>query len=114
MAFDVFSGPGTETILPGTPIPIDARRTRRRRRKMKVEATEIVDRVMRFYEEDDTARDNEREARIQRYAKYRLWTEGKTWPWANSSDIGLPDMMEKALRLQDTLHNAVMATRPVT
>ena len=41
-----------------------------------------------------------------------MWTEGKDWPWENSSDAAIPDMMTASMRLQDTLHNAVMSQRP--
>lgn len=86
---------------------------RRRRRKLDVDPGRIVDRVTLFYETDHELRGAEREARLQRYAKFRMWTEGKDWPWDAASDVPLPDIMEKSLRLQDTLHNAVMAARPV-
>ncbi len=87
-------------------------RTRPRKQRFSFDKQEIVDRVLKFYEEDDTARTNEKEARIQRYAKFRMWTEGKNWPWPDSSDFALPDIMAPALRIQDTLHNAVMSSRP--
>ncbi len=91
----------------------EPRRRRSRSRDMKFEKADIVDRVLRFFEKDDSDRSAEKEARIQRYAKYRMWVEGKSWPWPNASDVPLPDMMEKSLRMQDTLHNAVMSMRPV-
>ena len=52
------------------------------------------------------------EARLQRYAKLRMWTEGRNWPWEEASDVALPDIMTHSLRIQDTLHNAVMSIRP--
>lgn len=96
-----------------TPSPPPVRRRRSRRRKFDLDKKQIVDRVIRFFDTDDTDRSREKEARIQRYAKYRLFTEGKDWPWADSSDIPLADMTEKSLKIQDTLHNAVMSSRPV-
>lgn len=92
---------------------VDVRRTRSRKRSLRFDKQEIVNRVIRFFDNDDSDRSAEKEARIQRYAKYRMWTEGKDWPWENSSDIPLPDMAEKSLHLQDVLHNAVMSSRPV-
>ncbi|HDY64846.1 MAG TPA: hypothetical protein ENH84_01265, partial [Phycisphaerae bacterium] len=74
---------------------------------------EIVNRVKEFRDADMRARSGDIEKRIQRYAKYRMWTEGKDWPWPNSSDAAIPDMMTHSLRMQDTLHNAVMSRRPV-
>lgn len=70
---------------------------------------EIVDRVIRFHDADETARSDEREARLQRYAKYRQWTANLEGPW---SDVALPDMMADSQRIQDTLANAVMSARP--
>lgn len=88
------------------------RRTRRRRSNIRIDNEKVVDRVLDFYERDLSDSSTERELRLQRYAKFRMWTEGKDWPWENSSDLGMPDIMEKSLRLQDTLHNAVMIQRP--
>ena len=87
-------------------------RTRPRGKSFKFDKTEIVKRILKFYRDDDTDRSVEKEVRIQRYAKFRMWTEGKDWPWPDSSDVPLSDMMEKSLRVQDTLHNAVMSARP--
>lgn len=88
------------------------RRTRRRK-DFQIDKQQIVDRVMDFFEKNETDRSVEKDRRLQRYAKYRMWTEGKDWPWPDSSDVALPDMMEKSLRMQDTIHNAVMSSRPV-
>ena len=87
-------------------------RTRRRAASLKVDRQEVGERVRKFYKDDLSARSTDREARLQRYAKFRMWTEGKDWPWENASDIGLSDMQEKSLRVQDTLHNAVMSNTP--
>lgn len=97
--------------------PIDemlqpAPRPRRRVRSVAIDRQEIANRVCDFYTDDLQGRQTDRDRRIQRYAKFRMWSEGKSWPWVGSSDIGLPDMMEKSLRVQDTLHNAVMSSRP--
>lgn len=92
--------------------PAAARRTRPRTEGFKYDAAIIATRVDRFYRDDLLSRADELEARLQRYAKYRLWTEGKDWPWEGCSDFAVPDMSEKSLRVQDTLHNAVMAQTP--
>ena len=89
------------------------RRNRSRAAKVKIDKAEIVNRVISFFEKDDEDRSIEKQMRLQRYAKYRMWTEGKDWPWPDSSDVPLPDMAEKALHMQDVLNNAVMSTRPV-
>lgn len=52
-------------------------------------------------------------ARIQRTAKYRGWRETKTFPWDNASNQHLPIIMTDVQRTEDTLHNAVLSTRPV-
>ena len=51
--------------------------------------------------------------RLQRYAKLRGWTEGKSFPWQDASDVALGDIMTASLRVQDSLHNAVMSGTPV-
>ena len=87
-------------------------RNRRRTRKLNFDRQEIFDRVDKFFERDHRAKSRSRDARLQRYAKYRLWTEGKDFPWPNASDIALSDMTEQSLRMQDTLVNSVLSTRP--
>ena len=84
----------------------------RRRRSIKVDKQAIVDRVLDFYQRDLESTTDEREIRIQRYAKLRMWTDEKDWPWEHASNIALTDMLETSLRVQDTLHNAVMMQRP--
>ncbi len=88
-------------------------RRKRSRTQFNVDSTDIVDRVLHFFDIDDGARATEKELRIQRYAKFRMWTEGRDWPWPDASDVPFSDMMEKSLRVQDTIHNAVMSARPV-
>jgi hypothetical protein len=88
------------------------RRKRSRIESLKIDRAKIADRVKKFYDEDMNDRSEEIFIRLQRYAKYRMWTEGKDWPWEGCSDVGLPDMMQHSLRVQDTLHNAVMSIRP--
>lgn len=88
------------------------RRFRPRSESVRFDQAEIFERVKAFYDQDVEDRHPDIEARLQRYAKYRMWTEGSGGPWPGSSDVSLSDMMEKSLRVQDTLHNAVMAQRP--
>jgi hypothetical protein len=92
--------------------PAVARRTRERRQFRNLDRKEIADRVVEFMDADMQARGQDEENRLQRYAKYRQWTEGKSWPWEDSSDQAIPDLVTSSLRVQDTLHNAVMSTRP--
>jgi hypothetical protein len=88
------------------------RRERARKARITVDHDKIAQRVVDFYTEDDQNRAMDIEARLQRYAKFRMWTEGKNWPWEDASDCAIPDMMTHSLKVQDTLHNAVMSTRP--
>lgn len=92
--------------------PSPTARTRKRRPSLTVDRAEVFERVKKFFDMGIAAHDTSREIRLQRYAKLRMWTEGKDWPWPNASDIPLPDILEKSLRTQDTIHNAVMSTRP--
>lgn len=87
-------------------------RVRVRTNTFKFDNQKIVDRVDGFFNDDMTDRDVDRDARLQRYAKFRMWTENAEGPWVNSSDQSVSDMMEKSLRMQDTLNNAALAQRP--
>jgi hypothetical protein len=78
-----------------------------------VKRREIVHRVIKFSDDDQDARVDDKERRLQRYAKYRQWVEGKDEPWENASDIALSDMAEASMNLQDTLTNAILSSRPV-
>jgi len=88
------------------------KRERPRISSISVDRGKIVERIKRFYQDDNTNRSQDIDARLQRYAKYRMWTEGRDWPWENATDAAIPDMMTASMRLQDTLHNAVMSSRP--
>jgi len=90
------------------------RRNRRRKSEGKFKNEDIANRVVDFVKQDSDARVDDTELRLQRYAKFRMWTDGgDDWPWEGSSDIGLPDIMTDVLSLEDTLHNAVMSNRPI-
>ena len=91
---------------------IQIARSRNRIDSLRIDRAEIANRVIDFYNKDNEERSDEVDARLQRYSKYRMWTEGKDWPWEDASDAAIPDMMTASMRLQDTLHNAVMSQRP--
>lgn len=78
----------------------------------KLNKADIAERIKRFYDDDNQNWADDIDARLQRYAKYRMWTEPKNWPWEMSSNFAMPDLMTASMRLQDTLHNAVMSSRP--
>lgn len=88
------------------------KRTRPRSSAVKADREIIAQRVIDFHKSDTNSRFHDIDARLQRYAKFRQWTEGKDYPWADASDASIPDVMTASLRMQDTLHNAVMSTRP--
>lgn len=87
-------------------------RERSRIESLKIDKPTIAERIRTFYDNDMQDRKDEINARLQRYAKFRMWTEGKNWPWPDATDSAIPDMMTASMRLQDTLHNAAMSQRP--
>lgn len=88
---------------------------RERRRTLDEAArSSLVQRALDFYEQDTSDRGLEMDARAQRYAKFRQWRDDTaTSPWEGASDVQLGDLMRASLRMQDTLYNAVISTRPV-
>lgn len=86
---------------------------RTRKRSIKVDAEALVRRALDFADSDEMARSEEMDLRDQRYAKFRMWRgNSATQPWDDAADAALPDIMTDVLRVQDTLYNAVMSTRP--
>ena len=88
-------------------------RTRTRKRSFTIDNKAVFQRIHNFYDVDIEQRDFDRTARLERYAKFRMWVGDKDWPWEDASNIPLSDMMEQSLRAQDTIHNAAMAARPM-
>ena len=88
------------------------KRSRKRIESLKIDKAKIAERIKEFHDRDHQDRKWEIDARLQRYAKFRQWTEPKNWPWENATNAAIPDMMTASMRLQDTLHNAVMSARP--
>jgi hypothetical protein len=89
------------------------RRTRERKKTLPVKREKIAQRVIDFAKRDRENRAEERDRRLQRYAKLRMWAESQEqFPWPDSSDFAVPDMATASLRTQDTLHNAFMSHRP--
>ena len=79
-------------------------RTRSKISSFNLDKDTIAERIHTFYENDNQDRTAEIDARLQRYAKYRMWTEGKDWPWENASDCAIPDMATASMKMQDTLN----------
>ena len=74
---------------------------------------EFIKKVFDWYEDDLEDRTDWAQRRIQRYAKLFGWLEPKSYPWPNASNQHVPMLMTNSLRTQDTLHNAVLASRPI-
>lgn len=84
------------------------------KRSISVESKEeFVKTVLERYAEDLQDRADWSEQQLQRTAKLRGWLEAKQFPWPNASNQHIPMLMSNSLRTQDTLHNAVMSSRPV-
>ena len=90
----------------------EAKRKRPRSSSVTADKTLVAQRVVEFYTKDIQDRAYDIEARLQRYAKMRMWKEPKIWPWSDASNAAVPDIMTAQLRMEDTLHNAVMSQRP--
>lgn len=75
--------------------------------------TKFIETVLERYDQDLQDRREWMDARIQRYAKLYGWMEPKHYPWPNASNQAVPMLMTNSQRTQDTLHNAVLASRPV-
>ena len=74
---------------------------------------QFVQDILARYQDDLNDRTDWSEGRLQRYAKYRGWLEPKNYPWPDASSQHVPMLMSNSQRTQDTLHNAVLSTRPV-
>ena len=87
---------------------IGVKRERKRIDSFTFDRDKVSSRIEKFYQDDTTNRTAEVDARIQRYAKYRMWREDS----GDDADVGITDLATHSLRIQDTLHNAVMTMRP--
>ena len=74
---------------------------------------EFIQTVLERYDQDLQDRMEWSDARLQRYAKLRGWLETKNYPWPNASNQHEPSLMINSQRTQDTLHNAILGSRPV-
>jgi len=86
---------------------------RTRKRTLGLDSDMLVERAVRLATEGEDSRTEELNAAQQRYAKYRQWRSGdRASPWNDASDAAVSDMMTASLRIQDTIYNAVISTRP--
>ena len=94
--------------------PRDTRRNRRKPKIIKDDEVELVlDDILARRQTDEDARADWMRMRLERYAKYRGWVNPKSFPWPDAANSHIPIMFTDSQRFQDTLHNAVMAIRPV-
>lgn len=84
-----------------------------RKQSLVKDKEQVVHELIERLETDIEDRADWAERRIQRTAKYRGWREIKTYPWQDASNAHLPIIMTDVQRTEDTLHNAVLSTRPV-
>jgi hypothetical protein len=56
--------------------------------------TEIANRVVKFYDDEKMLRDRGRNARLQRYAKYRCGPKARTGRGRTPADAAVPDMLQ--------------------
>ena len=99
--------PVEATALPPKPAKLT------RKRSLKLDHDLITQRVIKEFDQDIQDRAEWMDRRLQRYAKMRGWLEPKNYPWPNAANTHVPLLMTDSQRMQDTLHNAVLATRPV-
>ena len=87
---------------------------RERKRTISAELKKkIAERAVQFFNNDNEDRQIEMDLRAQRYAKFRQWkVTNDHSPWDNSSDATVSDMARTSLKMQDTLYNAIISTRP--
>ena len=57
------------------------KRKRPRSSSVTADKEKVAQRVVDFFTKDVADRSFDIEARVQRYAKFRMWTEQKNWPW---------------------------------
>lgn len=86
---------------------------KRATRSMKVKRTEVVESVLQRLKDDLADREEWMQHHLRRYAKYRGWTEQKTWQFEGASNAHLPITMYSCQRMEDTLYSAVMGMLPV-
>jgi len=94
--------------------PITApKRERTRRNRLRKKKRELAERVITFAKDDRDGRKDTRERRLQLQAKLRMWQERvENLPWPDASNVALPDIATASLIAQDSLHNAVLSSRP--
>jgi len=99
-----------QAALPTPPPPL--RLPKRERRSFTINRGEVVDSVLKRLSQDLDDRSEWMDAYLRRYAKYRGWTEEKSWQFEDASHAHIPITLYTAQRLEDSLYNAVVSQRP--
>lgn len=110
------AAPELEPILESVRAEASTRRTRERPQPIPLDEQErraVVQRVIQFYEDDESGRSEEKSLRVQRYAKLMQYATQVREPFEGASNVQLSDIMSAVLRTEDTLQNSAMATRPM-
>lgn len=88
------------------------KRTRPRSQSFQIDRSKVVDSALERYNQDKQDRQGAINHELQLNAKFRGWRTAKDWPWENACNSNIPVMMTDSLRVQDTLHNAFLSSRP--
>ena len=84
-----------------------------RKRRMTIDAADVVQGVIKRVDDTIGERTMWLNKRMERYAKFRGWTQRESPPWEGSSNHHYPAMMANELRVEAGLFNAVTGIRPM-
>lgn len=107
-------GVGVDPLAQEDSLPVGTfQKPPQRKQRLIKDKAKLLYRLIAKFNSDVDDRQDWTGQRIQRTAKYRGWRETKTYPWDGASNAHLPIIMTDVQRTEDTLHNAVLSTRPV-
>lgn len=86
---------------------------KRKTRSLTVTPEEVVESVLKRLRTDLSDRSEWMENQLRRYAKYKGWTESKSWQFEDAPNIHIPIIMYTCQRVEDSLCNAVISQRPI-
>ena len=82
-------------------------------RRMNLDTAEAVATIVRMVQDTIDERQSWLNKRLERYAKFRGWTQREAPPWDGAANHHFPIMMANELRVEAGLFNAVMGIRPM-
>lgn len=103
----------TNPLNLATPEPKTDDATKLRKRRMSIEAGAVVQDILARVDNAIDERQEWLNKRMERYAKFRGWTQREFPPWEGCSNHHYPAMMANELRVEAGLFNAVMGIRPM-